>query len=120
MDKANEAVIVIAKCGASHKSYGIRAEKTGKDKWLFTWAFPIKDDAAKREAYDRTTVKGSLSQSDEYPGCPYCGSRRLIACSCGHMSCYIVKDGVFTCDWCGSPGTPAAYTGGAVSAGMDS
>ena len=29
MSKVNEAVIVLAKCGHSHKTYGMRAEKVG-------------------------------------------------------------------------------------------
>ena len=41
MDKFNEAVVVLAKCGNSNKTYGLRVEKTGRDKWLVTWAFPI-------------------------------------------------------------------------------
>lgn len=41
MEKANEAVVVLAKCGSNHKIYGMRTEKVGVDQWLFTWAFPI-------------------------------------------------------------------------------
>ena len=68
MSEFKEAVVLIAKCGESHKSYGIRMEKTGADRWLTTWAFPIKDSSAKREGYDKIQVKGDISFSDDYPG----------------------------------------------------
>ena len=119
MSKVNEAVIVLAKCGETHKTYGMRVEKIGKDNWLVTWAFPIKETAAKREGYDKTTVKGAIVFSDEYPGCPYCGGKELTLCSCGHLNCTVIKNGVFTCEWCGTQGQLGAYTGEAITAGID-
>ena len=56
MSDFNEAVVLIAKCGESHKTYGMRLEKTGHDRWLTTWAFPIKESSAKREGYDKVQV----------------------------------------------------------------
>ena len=53
MSDFNEAVVLIAKCGERHKTYGMRLEKTGHDRWLTTWAFPIKESSAKREGYDK-------------------------------------------------------------------
>ena len=119
MSKVNEAVVVLAKCGEAHKTYGMRVERTGKDHWLITWAFPIKDIAAKREGYDKTSVRGAIEFAAEYPGCPYCGGKELTVCSCGHLNCTIVRDGAFTCEWCGSQGRLGAYTGETITAGMD-
>lgn len=119
MSEFKEAVIVLAKCGESHKTYGMRVEKHGKDNWLVTWAFPIKESSAKREGYDKTTVKGNIQFADDYPGCPFCGGTQLTVCSCGHLSCTIVKNGVFTCEWCGTQGQIGAYGGEAIAAGMD-
>ena len=113
MSEFKEAVVLIAKCGESHKSYGIRMEKTGTDRWLTTWAFPIKDSSAKREGYDKIQVKGDISFSDDYPGCPYCGGHGLTLCPCGHLSCTIMRSNVFTCEWCGMQGDnvrPVSYT----------
>ena len=67
MSDFNEAVVLIAKCGESHKTYGMRLEKTGHDRWLTTWAFPIKESSAKREGYDKVQVKGDISFADDYP-----------------------------------------------------
>ena len=119
MRNPNEAVVVLAKCGKGQKTYGMRVEKTGKDQWLVTWAFPIKDTAAKREGYDKATVEGTIEFSKEYPGCPYCGGKELTLCSCGHLNCTSVKNGLFTCAWCGTQGLLGAYTGEAIAAGMD-
>ena len=96
MSDFNEAVVLIAKCGESHKTYGMRLEKTGHDRWLTTWAFPIKESSAKREGYDKVQVKGDISFADDYPGCPYCGGRGLTLCSCGHLSCTILRNDIFT------------------------
>lgn len=119
MSKVNEAVIVLAKCGDSKKTYGMRVEKTGKNQWLVTWAFPIKESAAQHEGYDKTKVKGRIVFSNEYPGCPYCGRKEQVVCSCGHLSCTIVKNGIFTCDWCGMQGQIGEYGGESITAGMD-
>ena len=61
MSDFNDAVVLIAKCGESQKTYGMRLEKTGHDRWLTTWAFPIKESSAKREGYDKVQVKGDIS-----------------------------------------------------------
>lgn len=119
MEKANEAVVVLAKCGSNHKIYGMRTEKVGVDQWLFTWAFPIKESSAKREQYDKTTVNGSIGFSDEYPGCPYCGGRNITVCSCGHIGCTIIKNGIYTCEWCGSQGEIGDYSGEDIVGGVD-
>ena len=119
MSKVNEAVIVLAKCGDSHKTYGMRVEKTGKNQWLVTWAFPIKETSAKREGYDKTTVKGNIVFSNDYPGCPYCGRKEQTLCPCGHLNCTILINGIFTCDWCGTKGVIGDYSGESITAGMD-
>lgn len=119
MEKVNEAVIVLAKCGSNHQTYGLRTEKVGKNQWLVTWAFPIKESAAKREGYDKTTVKGDIQFSDDFPGCPYCGGHNWTVCSCGHLGCTILNNGVYTCEWCGTQGQIANYSGEGITAGMD-
>ena len=119
MNEQGEALVVLCRCGEVHKPYGIRAEKTAANRWSLTWAFPIKEAAAKREGYDRSSIGGEVFFSDEYPGCPYCGRRELTVCSCGHLNCTVVNNGVFTCEWCGSQGGLGDYNGGAIIAGMD-
>lgn len=43
-----EARIALCKCKEGGNIYGVRFEKTG-DGWKYTWAFPVKEAAAKRE-----------------------------------------------------------------------
>jgi hypothetical protein len=62
-------------------------EKREND-WVSTWAFPIDENKAKREGFDRNKIKGSLMPTADYPGCPYCGGEALIQCGCGKMMCY--------------------------------
>lgn len=111
MREFNEAVVLIAKCGESRRTYGMRLEKTGHDRWLATWAFPIRESSAKREGYDKVQIKGDNSFSDDYPGCPYCGGYGLTLCACGHLSCTILRNDIFTCEWCGTQGKIGDYSG---------
>lgn len=119
MKELNEAVIVLSKCTEHHKTYGMRVQKAGRNKWFVTWAFPIKESAAKREGYDKTSVKGDITFTEEYPGCPYCGKTPVVVCSCGHLNCNHLNNGMFQCEWCGMQGQIGAYTGEGIIAGMD-
>lgn len=75
MSEMREAVVVLCKCGKTHKTYGIRTEKTLGKRWNMTWAFPIKESTGKREGYDKTSISGDVVMTSEYPGCPYCGQK---------------------------------------------
>ena len=119
MNEQKEAVIVLSKCGEVHKTFGIRAEKAESNRWLFTWAFPIRDDSAKREGYDKSTISGNIEYTAEYPGCPYCSQKYFTVCSCGHICCTILRNGIFTCEWCGAQGTIGEYGGESIKAGED-
>lgn len=119
MSKSDDAVIVLCNCGQTHKKYGIRTERLNRDHWRFTWAFPVNTAAAKREGYDRTTIRGNLVIDWDYPGCPYCGERGFVICNCGHLSCYLHKNGLFTCEWCGNTGVLTDSRNLTIKAGMD-
>ena len=100
-----EAVIALCKCGKSKKTYGIRFERIGTNRWKYTWAFPIKEEAARREGYTETTINGEIEPDLKYPGCPYCGRADLVICSCNKLGCLITSTGnMYTCDWCGMTG----------------
>lgn len=118
--QVREATVAISKCREAHKIYGVRFEKVNSNKWKYTWAFPIKKDSAKREKYDETVIKGDLVPDEEYPGCPYCGSKYFLICSCGRISCNVgFVNGVAVCDWCGTSGVMSAYDGAGVKSGRD-
>lgn len=97
----NQATVVMAKCRQSKRPYGIRTEKRPDGIWYCTWAFPLSENAAKREGYGETLVSGRVELDGEYPGCPYCGARGWFVCGvCGKLTCNAGETHV-TCSWCG-------------------
>lgn len=98
-----EAAVAMCKCKKVHKMFGIRFEKSKSDQWKYTWAFPIKEDVAKREGYDETLIKGMVYPEHGYRGCPYCGERMFVVCNCGKLNCKILDPitNEFECQWCG-------------------
>lgn len=97
------AVIAISKCSTHKKTYAIRFEKSGRD-WTYTWAFPINEKTAVREDYDKTSIRGRLLEGEEYPGCPFCGTKGFFYCSCGKLNCWNGRSRKATCSWCGNSG----------------
>jgi hypothetical protein len=94
-----EAQVLLSKCSKHGKTFGIRVEKRGND-WIRTWAFPISDEAAKREGFDRTNITGSFNVTKEFPGCPYCGTHGMFFCGCGKVSCIQTNAESVHCYWC--------------------
>lgn len=117
--RATEATVAICKCKETHKSYGVRFEKIADGHWKYTWAFPIKEAAAKREGYDSTIIDGTIEADDDYPGCPYCGAKYFIVCECEKLNCNIGAYGEFTCEWCGITGELVDYSGSGIRSGGD-
>jgi len=75
----NDVNIGIAKCPKTGKFYGVRVEKRGKDDYTATWAFPIREDVAKREGFASTGFPKSIKYAAEYPGCPHCEKKENLA-----------------------------------------
>lgn len=119
MESIRDAVIVMAKCAEGKRTYGIRTERRDRNAWKMTWCFPINESTARREGYDKTTIAGAVSFSENYPGCPFCGGKAITVCSCGHIGCTILVDGVYTCGWCGAQGRTEQYKGESIVAGQD-
>lgn len=91
--------VFISKCLKTNKSFGTRIEEIEGD-WYCTWAFPVDDQVASKEGYDKQNMQGQLLFSKEYNGCPHCESSGWIRCGgCGKFSCYDNNE-VVTCPWC--------------------
>jgi hypothetical protein len=73
------AAVGIAKCPKTGQMYGVRMEERRKNKWVATWAFPIKAEIAQREGYAETEFPAQITYDEEYPGCPYCKKREDLA-----------------------------------------
>ena len=97
-----EANILLAKCPNAHLMYGIRVEKREND-WVRTWAFKISEKSAIKEGFDKTNIRGTFQEVDEYPGCPYCGCHDIVVCGkCGKISCFPERVDEAVCEWCGN------------------
>ena len=114
-----EARIALCKCPESKNTYAIRMEEISYG-WDCTWAFEIREAAAKREGYDTTALKGSLGRTDAYNGCPWCGAKAFVVCSnCQHLCCNVASGNMFTCEWCGTTGELEDYDGAGIASGGD-
>jgi len=85
------AAVVMFKCTREfkNKAFGVRFQETSEGRWERTWAFKLSENSAKREKYDRVRLKGSIGDRDDYPGCPYCGTRNYFLCDgCGGLNCW--------------------------------
>lgn len=95
-----EAAVLLAMCNKKKAVYGIRTQKMNDGDWWRTWAFSIEERRGKSEGYDITPVKGNLNETDDYPGCPYCGTHAFVQCgNCHKISCYNGENKL-TCLWC--------------------
>lgn len=97
-----EANIIMQKCSKHKKTFGVRVQLMNDGDWWRTWAFPMKESQAKDEGFDKNNVKGNMFTTEEFPGCPYCGSKGFVQCNkCHKLSCW---DGetLMTCTWCGT------------------
>lgn len=96
-----EANIVLLRCQKDKQTFGVRVQKMDDDDWYRTWAFKIKPGQAESEGYDKTVIQGHLRRTEEYPGCPHCGTHALVHCGyCNKLSCYNGEESL-ECPWCG-------------------
>lgn len=97
-----EANIIIIKCPKTKSAFGARIQKMKDGDWWRTWAFKIKAQHAKNEGYDETQVQGNLNATEEYPGCPHCGTSGFVQCgTCKKISCWNGETSL-VCPWCGT------------------
>jgi len=104
MKEIPKVVVVLARCGLKKEPFGIRFEEIERGQWVADWAFPIKDEAARKEGYDRMEITGSFAYVQHYPGCPHCQAKAIIQCQCGKLACYDGESKLVTCPWCGVKG----------------
>jgi hypothetical protein len=100
---SDEAFAVMAVCPDTKQYYGITVDYLARNSFKFVWAFKIDRAKAHREGYDTKKVNGSVTLDNDYPGCPYCKSKRFVFCSCGAVMCWYGQK-VVTCPKCGASG----------------
>lgn len=102
---SEKAFAVLATCAETKKTFGITVDEIGPHQYKFVWAFKIDKARAHREGYDQRTVTGSVEIDDDFPGCPYCGTKLTHLCSgCGRIVCHQPDDRIVVCPECGSLG----------------
>ena len=80
----------------------------------------MKEDATKREGYDKTRIVGDIYPDAEYPGCPYSGEKYFVICDCGKLNCMTgIVNHQFQCEWCESTGKISDYDGFGFESGGD-
>ncbi len=93
-------VIVMGRCTVSRQGFGVRFERHGRNQWVATWAFGIREATAKREGYGQTRMDGHFVIGDGFPGCPYCSGRGFWLCTCGRIACWNREVRQVICPWC--------------------
>ena len=97
-----EANVVLVRCNKNRKIYGTRIQKMSDGDWWRTWSFPVDEKRAKNEGYDQQNIQGNLFATEEFPGCPYCGTKSFVQCNkCRKLSCWNGEK-VLKCEWCGN------------------
>lgn len=95
----SNVVIITSRCRKTREVFGIRVELKEQGSWLADWAFAINAEAANREGYNKTTIRGAFGIGTGYPGCPYCSALSFFKCSCDKIGCWDNSETV-TCPWC--------------------
>ena len=67
---SKEAFAIMAMCEETKKPFGITVNPQNGC-YAFTWAFKINPDQAKREGYDKTSVRGAVMYDPDFNGCPH-------------------------------------------------
>ena len=116
VNENRKATVLVAKCQKCKEPFGIRVEKKEDGKWHETWAFEITEAAASREKYEDKIAGGVFQLDPEFPGCPYCGSKKWFRCGCGKITCWNGEREV-ACAWCNQKGEIQAVTTIDVSGG---
>lgn len=103
------AQIILARCKNTKRLFGARIEEQSDKSWIMNWAFPIKDEVAKDEGFDKSKLTADIYIANEYPGCPDCKAKNVVSCgTCGKLTCFN-NEPEFDCAWCGKHITTVTF-----------
>lgn len=103
------AQIILVKCKSTKKLFGARIEEQQDKSWIMNWAFPIKENIAQNEGFDKNKLSADIYIDNAYPGCPDCGAKNIVRCSgCGKLSCFN-NEPSFNCAWCSRQITAVSF-----------
>lgn len=99
-----DEMVVMATCQKTKRTFGITAQRQGKE-YVFTWAFKLNAETAKREGFERNKVSGNIINGEVFPGCPHCGAQSWFQCGkCKRFVCMSPEQTVVRCPECGNEG----------------
>ena len=99
-----DGVIVLARCGKTHRLFGVHFAETEPGLWLADGARAV-GASARDKAHDSFEIHGRIGLADSYPGGPRCQGKALLKCGCGRIMCWAGEERDVSCPWCGRKGT---------------
>ena len=98
-----QQTVVLCRCPESKGLFGIRLDYL-EGRWKAAWSFKLRESTAKREGFGNNHITYTGEYTEEFPGCPYCGSKYFVLCGmCDKLTCD-TPDVTTTCGWCGNTG----------------
>jgi len=107
---SKKCAVVLANCQKTKNNFGVRMEhqiqkidNQNVPVWMTTWTYKIKTDADVQSSgvSSQQNLEGKFLLSDSYPGCPYCGNKKLTLCGeCKRTFCSGENQSTVVCPWC--------------------
>jgi hypothetical protein len=93
-----------AMCASTRRPYGLHFTRMEESWWVMDHAFPTRSlPSSIEEQADQRLIRGRISVSAEFSGCPHCRNTYALFCSCGGIFCVpgaAAKSLPLTCPWC--------------------
>jgi len=79
---SRETYHVRARCRHNGAPFLVKIKQTVKAEYVIASASPIREEALRNPSFAEEMIDGKIKLPAEYRGCPYCGDRGLLVCSC--------------------------------------
>lgn len=101
--RTKESKLLMCKCAKTKKDFVIRIDRRiAESDWEMAYAFPfhptMKDDSSIVQKNEKLNI---VRDADDWNGCPFCGEKSTLFCSCGGIFCNHTNSGRLTCPICG-------------------
>lgn len=112
MDSKKIAQVLLCRCNQNKKLFGITIEKRPDGNWNMMYSYPMDEQRAKFEEFDKTSITADIYKGYSYKGCPFCQKQSFVKCgNCGKITCHTIGTASNTCGWCDKHMTNIAYRG---------
>lgn len=97
------AQVLLCRCSKNQQLFGITMEKRTADEWEMMYSYPIEEQRAKFEGFDKNTIKADIYLSPCFKGCPFCQNMSFFQCGiCDKINCDDKNNVPVDCAWCKS------------------